>query len=247
MTNGPSEMAVRSLDATRVGSQKAPGSVWQRAWCCLRLLGGYGPVQTGNMGNGPADPEKRYLRCREVSLLGDTNSSATSTRRDPAILTSVPTVTFFCAASMRCQCDRSIPAADDARSSVNPAASRNWRMRKPSRRNTAACSGGQGDEAGVRGTGAPLAYAAPKRSLAAYNTKWYTRARLVMKIDAPDDGVRLRELLARFGDSPADPGVPTLARELAARHTLDQLEAMATGQRDEVRALFERVLGRAGL
>jgi hypothetical protein len=70
---------------------------------------------------------------------------------------------------------------------------------------------------------------------------------LVMKIDASDDGFRLRELLARFGDSRADPRVPALARELAARHTLDQLEAMAAGQRDAVRALFERVLGRAGI
>jgi hypothetical protein len=69
----------------------------------------------------------------------------------------------------------------------------------------------------------------------------------VINVKLPNDASRLQELLLRFAESPVDPRVPSLARDLATRHTMDQLEAMAEGDCAAVRALFERLLGRAGL
>lgn len=66
-------------------------------------------------------------------------------------------------------------------------------------------------------------------------------------MDPADDASRLRDLLTRFGESPADPSLPALARDLATRHTLDQLEAMSQPDTRLLRELFDRFLGRAGL
>jgi hypothetical protein len=65
--------------------------------------------------------------------------------------------------------------------------------------------------------------------------------------DTAEDASRLRDLLVRYSASPADPMIAAVARELATRHTLDQLEAMAKGNSLVVRALFDRLLGRSGL
>ena len=60
----------------------------------------------------------------------------------------------------------------------------------------------------------------------------------------PDDADRLREILAQFARDPDNAAIWPAARELADRFTLDQLSDMAAPHGEEVRRLFDRVLGR---
>jgi hypothetical protein len=59
-----------------------------------------------------------------------------------------------------------------------------------------------------------------------------------------DDADQLRAILIRFAHDPDDAALWPEARGLADRFTLDQLCAMATPRANEVRRLFDRILGR---
>jgi hypothetical protein len=58
-----------------------------------------------------------------------------------------------------------------------------------------------------------------------------------------EDVERLRWLLARFRENPAKPELTAVARDLADRFTLDQLEAMASDA-EEVHRVFNDLFGR---
>jgi hypothetical protein len=59
-----------------------------------------------------------------------------------------------------------------------------------------------------------------------------------------DDADRLGEILVQFARDPDNSAIWPAARELADRFTFDQLSEMAGGRGEEVRRLFDRVLGR---
>ena len=59
-----------------------------------------------------------------------------------------------------------------------------------------------------------------------------------------DESVRLHWLLTRFGEEPSNPDLTSIARDLADRFTLDQLERMAPHNAQEIRPLFDQLLGR---